>query len=63
MNPAGINVSIDPERLRALRFYGERKGLDLEKELNTFVERLYEKYVPSSTREYIEMLSSGETAP
>ena len=29
-------VSMDPERLRALRFYGSQKGVDIGQELNTF---------------------------
>ena len=43
-------VSMDPERLRALRFYGSQKGVDIGQELNTFANRLYEKYVPAATR-------------
>lgn len=53
-------VSMDPERLRALRFYGSQKGVDIGQELNTFANRLYEKYVPAATREYIEMLAADE---
>lgn len=37
-----------------------KSGTSLEAELDDFMARLYKKYVPSQTREYIESRESSE---
>ena len=45
---------MEAEKLRALRFYTEKKETTLETELEDFLAKLYEKYVPAPVREYID---------
>lgn len=40
-----------------------KNGTSLELELDTFMEKLYKKYVPSQTREYIESMAEPEEQP
>ena len=54
MKKTSISIDMETEKLRALRFYTEKKETTLETELEDFLAKLYEKYVPSQTREYIE---------
>ena len=63
MKKATISIQIEQEKLRALRFYAGKKESSLEGELEEFIEKLYEKYVPAQTREYIESLGSEEVRP
>jgi hypothetical protein len=49
-----IRVSLDAERLRAIKTYMEKKEVDLEDELVEQLQKLYEKYVPANVREYID---------
>ena len=49
-----ITVSYEQEKLKALQFYAGKNGTSLESDLDAFMEKLYKKYVPSQTREYIE---------
>ena len=61
MKKTSISIDMEAEKLRALRFYTEKKETTLETELEDFLAKLYEKYVPAQTREYIE--STEEPAP
>lgn len=54
MKKATVNLSYDAEKLNAVRRYMARKNQALEEELGEFLQKLYEKYVPSNVREYIE---------
>ena len=49
-----INIQMDSEKLRAVKRYMEKKDADLEKELGDSLQKLYEKYVPATVREYID---------
>ena len=60
MKQAAITAAFEQEKLRAVRFYLSKSGTTLEAELDTFLERLYRKYVPSQTREYIESRAEPE---
>ena len=51
MRNTTINVSFNTEKLDALKFH---RDTDLQGELNDTVQKLYEKYVPQATREYID---------
>lgn len=50
-----VNVSVDAEKLTALEMYLGQKNLGLSEELEKFSEQLYQKYVPSNVREFIEL--------
>ena len=54
-----ITVSYEQEKLKALQFYAGKNGTSLE----AFMEKLYKKYVPSQTREYIESMAEPEEQP
>ena len=49
-----LTVTFQAERLDALAYHMERKEVKLQDELNDTIQKLYEKYVPQATREYIE---------
>ena len=49
-----VRISIDAEKLRAVKQYMEKKESNLEDELAEQVQKLYEKYVPANVREYID---------
>ena len=50
---ATINISFEDEKLSATRNYMSKKNADLNEKLVEFIQKLYEKYVPSSVQEYI----------
>ena len=54
MKNATLTVTFNAEKLDALEFHMSRKDTDLQEELNDTVQKLYEKYVPQATREYID---------
>lgn len=53
-----VNVSIDTEKLTALEMYLGQKNLKLSEELEKYSEQLYQKYVPSNVREFIELTAA-----
>ena len=53
-----ITVSINSEKLSALEMYLGQKNLKLTEELEKYSEQLYQKYVPSNVREFIELTSA-----
>lgn len=61
MKKESITIQMDGEKLRAVKRYMEKKDADLTKELCSQLQRLYEKYVPASVREYID--EGSEDAP
>ena len=60
MRNTTINVSFNTEKLDALKFHMEKRDTDLQGELNDTVQKLYEKYVPQATREYLDDKISRE---
>ena len=53
-----ITVSINSEKLSALEMYLEQKNMKLSVELEKYAEQLYQKYVPSNVREFIELTAA-----
>ena len=49
-----IRISLEAEKLRAIKRYMEKKEVDLEDELVDQLQKLYEKHVPINVREYID---------
>ncbi len=61
MKKVTVSIQFEQEKLRAIQFYAGKKDSTLEEELNDVMQKLYEKYVPAQTREYIEsMAETGE---
>lgn len=63
MKKATITVTFEQEKLKAVQFYISKCGVSLEAELEDFMAKLYRKYVPSQTREYIESAEEPEIRP
>lgn len=53
-----VTVSVEAEKLTALEMYLGQKNLKLSEELEKFSEQLYQKYVPSNVREFIELTAA-----
>lgn len=62
MKNSTLTISYNTEKLDALAFHMGKKGADLQAELNDTIQKLYEKYVPQATREYIDDRISREEA-
>lgn len=54
MKNTTLTLSFNTEKLDALTFHMGKKDADLQRELNETIQKLYEKYVPQATREYID---------
>ena len=48
-----FTIPYDEEKISALKMFLDKKSLKLEDELKATVDRLYEKQVPATVREYI----------
>ncbi len=48
-----FSINMDAEKLRATKKYMEKKELSIEKELAYALQKLYEKHVPATVRNYI----------
>ena len=53
-----VTVSVEAEKLMALEMYLGQKNLKLSEEFEKFSEQLYQKYVPSNVREFIELTAA-----
>ena len=54
MKKGNIIVGMETEKVKAIRRYMEKKEVTVEEELTDALVKLYEKYVPSQVREYID---------
>lgn len=54
MKNTTLTITFNTKKLDALIFHMGKKDADLQVELNDTVQKLYEKYVPQATREYID---------
>ena len=54
MKQETISISMDAAKLRATQKYMEKKELSIEKELADALQKLYEKHVPATVRDYID---------
>ncbi len=54
MKKIGIKVDYSEEKLMALNTYLEKKDTDLSMEIEEYMDKLYEKFVPTQVREFIE---------
>lgn len=63
MKKATLTITFEKEKLDALTYYMEKKDVKLQAELSDSIQKLYEKYVPQPTREYIEDKLQCENMP
>lgn len=54
MKNTTLTMTFNAERLDALTFHMGKRDADLQAELGEFLQKLYEKYVPQATREYLD---------
>jgi hypothetical protein len=55
MKKATITITYDEERLTALRLFLTQKDLDLDRELDDYLGKLFARYVPLNVRDYLEL--------
>ena len=60
MKQATIQITLEEEKLRALRRYIAKRDSTLEAELQKAAQRLYEKVVPTAVQEYINDCAQEE---
>ena len=63
MKKETIAISLEAEKLRAIKKYMEKKEADLQEEMADQLQKLYEKYVPANVREYIDEREEDVIAP
>jgi hypothetical protein len=63
MKKETIAISLEAEKLRAIKKYMEKKEADLQAEMADQLQKLYEKYVPANVREYIDEREEDEITP
>ena len=56
-----IQFTYDEERLEALKVFLDEKGKNLESELVSMMDNLYEKTVPQKVQTFLERKSKTET--
>ena len=62
MNKTELTVTMEPERLDALRYFlSAKEKTTPQKALEKFLEELYETYVPADTRAYLDQKCKGTT--
>ena len=61
MRTEPVTLRFEQEKLKALQFYASKKGNGLEADLTAYMEKLYQRYVPTAAKDYIEMLSQEPT--
>ena len=54
MKNTTLTMSFNTQRLDALTYHMGKKEADLQEELKDYLQKLYEKYVPQATREYLD---------
>ena len=62
MKKTTVTIQYDESKLNGIKFYLDKKGLDIEDELSKSLDTLYNKVVPVQVREYIAM-QNGEMLP
>lgn len=62
MKNTNLSVTFNTEKLDALTYHMGKKDADLQTELQDTVQKLYERYVPQATRDYIDDKLSREAA-
>lgn len=55
-----VNISLENEKILALKMYLAQKKLSLDDEITKFAEQLYCKVVPQNVRDFIEMTSKQQ---
>ncbi len=62
MKKTTVSITFDDEKLSALKMYLAQKNIQVETELEKFLDTLYAKTVPAGVRDFIEMRSGSAPA-
>ncbi len=62
MSTTELKIPFPSERLDALRFFMDKKQQTVEKELQNYLDKTYERLVPLNVREYVKSRLEPETA-
>ncbi|MBE7723268.1 MAG: hypothetical protein E7244_02135 [Enterocloster citroniae] len=62
MKNTTMTITFNAEKLDALTFHMGKRDSDVQTELTETLQRMYEKYVPQATREYIDDKVARESA-
>ena len=62
MSNTKLKILFPAEKLDALRFFMDKKDLNVEQELTETLDKTYEKIVPIHVREYVESRLEQEAA-
>ena len=54
MKNTTLTLTFNTERQDALTYHMGKKEADLKEELSDYLQKMYEKYVPQATREYLD---------
>ena len=54
MKDTTLTMTFNAEKMDALTYHMGKKGADLQAERGDVLQKLYEKYVPQATREYLD---------
>lgn len=57
-----VNISLENEKILALKMYLAQKNSSLDDEITRFAEQLYGKVVPQNVRDYIEMTARQQNS-
>ena len=63
MENTEISIEFDSLKLKALRYYLSKNGLDVEDELQKHLESVFNKQVPKDVKEYLGHESGEELSP
>lgn len=55
-----VNISLENEKILALKMYLAQKNLSLDDEITRFAEQLYGKTVPQNVRDFIDMTAKRQ---
>jgi len=55
-----VQLSYDESKLKALNQYMDKKQIALQDEIEGFIDKLYEKYVPVQVREFIDNIEKDK---
>ncbi len=57
-----LKVQFPNTKLDALRYFAEKEGTTVEDELQSYLDKFYQKNVPQQVRDYVEHRDSPKTA-
>ena len=63
MKKSTITITCDEGKLNAIRLFLTQKNLDLDKELDRFMEQLFNRYVPKNVQEYLGLKDCSTPSP